>query len=106
MAALPPASPAPAMTIALRIETPDSSERETEHLGAGFQELDLKAPVVYRSGLADQLIHPLLHQSAVPFRVDIGSVGRGGDLTVEENAKPHGRAVLCRAHHEVDVARV
>ena len=43
--------------------------------------------------LTDQLIHPLLHNRGVSARVDIGSVGRRGALTVDQNAKQlaHGR---------------
>ena len=43
-----------------------SSEGEAEGFGAAVEELDLKTAVADRSGLTDQLIHPLLHNRAVP----------------------------------------
>src|ERR1700693_862062 len=82
------------------------SKREAEGFDAAVEELDLKPPVADRSRLTDQLIHPLLHNRAVFARVDIGSVGWPSALTVEQHAKPHGRALSRRSHHEVHIARV
>jgi hypothetical protein len=82
------------------------AKREAEGFGAPVLELDLKPPVTDRSLLADELIHPLLYNRAVPVCVDISSVARRGALTVEQHAKPHGRALSRRSHHEVHIARV
>src|SRR5207302_5652063 len=41
------------------------SEGEAESFGTAAEELDLKPPVADRFGLTHQLIHPLLHNSAL-----------------------------------------
>src|SRR5689334_20673803 len=51
-----------------------SPERETESLSAGIEKLDLEPAVADRLRLPDQLIHPLLHDGAVAFGVDVGTV--------------------------------
>src|SRR6266851_2557652 len=83
-----------------------SAKCEAEDFSAAIEELDLKTAVLDRSRLTDQLIHPLLHDRAVSVRVDIGSVGRPGTLTNEQDAKPHHRAFFRRSHHQVHIARV
>src|SRR4030081_3665516 len=90
----------------MRSDPLSSAKREAEGFGAAVEELDLKPAVADRSRLTDQLIHPLLHNRAVSARVDIGSVGWPSALTVEQNAKPHARALSRRSHHEVHIARV
>src|SRR3989440_4015961 len=82
------------------------AEREAEGFGAAIEELDLKPPVRDRSLLTDELIHPLLHNRAIPIGVDISPMGPRGAPSVEEHTKLHSRALSRRPHHEVHVARV
>src|SRR5258708_12120335 len=49
-------------------------------------------------------MHPLVQNLAVSTRVDVRSVGDRGDLTVEQDAKPHCRALFRRSHYEVHIA--
>src|SRR5258708_32777434 len=83
-----------------------SAKCEAEGFSAAVEELDLKTAVPDRSRLTDQLIHPLLQDRAVSVRVDIGSAGRPGTLTIEQDAKPHPRALFRRSPHQVPSARV
>src|ERR1700730_819684 len=83
-----------------------SSEGEAERFDARVKELDLEPSTRDRLCLPDQLIHPLLYDRAIALRVDISSLGRPCDFTVEPHAKWHTRALLRRSHDEVHVARV
>src|SRR5258708_13297194 len=78
-----------------------SAKCEAEGFSAAIEELDLKTAVLDRSRLTDQLIHPLLHDRAVSVRVDIGSVGPPGTLTLERAAKPHRPALFPPSHPRV-----
>src|SRR5437667_11806252 len=82
------------------------SKREAEGFGAVIEELDLKAPVADWLGLTNQLIHPLLHNRAIPVRADINSVGCPGAQAIEEHTEPHGVALCRRSHDKVHIARV
>src|SRR5262245_10707967 len=83
-----------------------SAERERESLHARTEKFDFELSIGDGLRLPDQLVQPLFGHCAVALLVDVNSVRRAGRLSIDQYAKSHGRPWRCRAHDEMQIARV
>src|SRR5690349_3762334 len=81
-----------------------SAEGEHKPRHARIEKLDLELPISNGPWLPDQLIQPLLAHRAMALLVDVTAVSRARRLSIEKNAKAHGRFSLCRPHDQVQIA--
>jgi hypothetical protein len=86
--------------------SPGLPEGEAVGLNVGVGEGDLESAVGDGAGLADELVNPLLREVAVAVGVDVGSVGRAGWLSVDEDPASHRASWFRWSHDEVEVAGV
>src|SRR5260370_30143533 len=83
-----------------------SAEREAESFDASVQKLDLKPAVGDRLRLPDQLIGPLVLDSALSLPVDVGAMSCSGRPAVEQDTKSRSVSLRRRSHDQVQVASV
>src|SRR5215831_12444240 len=82
------------------------AEGEAVGLSAGIEEGDLEGAAGDGSGLADELVDPLLGEGAVAVAVGVAAVRRTGWLPVDEDPEPYRGGWCGRPHDQVEVAGV
>src|SRR5918994_6877055 len=80
-----------------------STKREAEELHAWLEELDLEGALADRSRLADELVGPLLGDTAIALGIDVGAVRAGCRLAIETHPEWDRGAARGRPHHQVHI---
>lgn len=83
-----------------------SAEGEGVDAGARIEESDLKGAIVNRAALTDQLVQPRCGDCTVATVVDVVTVVRRREMSVDGDPEPHTFTRHCRTHHQVQIPGV